>query len=123
VNLPYRRDELSGLYRAAEVGLVTPLRDGMNLVAKEYVAAQDEADPGVLILSEFAGAAEQMKDALIVNPLSPEDVADAIRRGLDRPLAERQRRWQSLMDGVTSGNVTAWRDAFVAMLSAERSAV
>src|SRR5690606_28106450 len=78
VNLPYRRDELSGLYRAAEVGLVTPLRDGMNLVAKEYVAAQDEADPGVLILSEFAGAAEQMKDALIVNPLSQEDVADAI---------------------------------------------
>ncbi|RYY96565.1 MAG: trehalose-6-phosphate synthase, partial [Alphaproteobacteria bacterium] len=63
VNLPYRRDELSGLYRAAEVGLVTPLRDGMNLVAKEYVAAQDEADPGVLILSEFAGAAEQMKEA------------------------------------------------------------
>jgi trehalose 6-phosphate synthase len=123
VNLPYRRDELSGLYRAAEVGLVTPLRDGMNLVAKEYVAAQDEADPGVLILSEFAGAAEQMKDALIVNPLSPEDVADAIRRGLDMPLAERQRRWQSLMDGVTSGNVTAWRDAFVAMLSAERSGI
>ncbi len=116
VNLPYRRDELSGLYRAAEVGLVTPLRDGMNLVAKEYVAAQDEADPGVLILSEFAGAAEQMKDALIVNPLSQEDVADAIRRGLNMPLAERRRRWRSLMDGVTRGNVTAWRDAFVSTL-------
>lgn len=120
VNLPYRRDELSGLYRAAEVGLVTPLRDGMNLVAKEYVAAQDEADPGVLILSEFAGAAEQMKDALIVNPLSQEDVADAIRRGLNMPLAERRRRWESLMDGVTRGNVTAWRDAFVSALSSRK---
>jgi trehalose 6-phosphate synthase len=116
VNKTYRRDELGGIYRAAEIGLVTPLRDGMNLVAKEYVAAQDEADPGVLILSQFAGAAEQMKDALIVNPLSPEDVADAIRRGLDMPLSERRRRWQSLMDGIINGDVTAWRDAFVAAL-------
>jgi trehalose 6-phosphate synthase len=116
VNQPYRRDELSGIYRAADVGLVTPLRDGMNLVAKEYVAAQDEKDPGVLILSQFAGAAAQMKDALIVNPLSPEDVGDAIRRGLDMPVAERRRRWQSLMQGITRNDVTAWRDAFVSAL-------
>lgn len=117
VNQPYRRDELSGLYRAAEVGVVTPLRDGMNLVAKEYVAAQDEDDPGVLILSEFAGAAEQMQDALVVNPRSPEDLADAIRRGLEMPLEERRRRWRSLMDGVSRDNVTKWRDAFVDALS------
>jgi trehalose 6-phosphate synthase len=116
VNKSYRRDELVGIYRAADIGLVTPLRDGMNLVAKEYVAAQDEADPGVLILSEFAGAAEQMRDALIVNPLSPEDVSDAIRRGLDMPGPERRRRWQSLMDGVVRNDVTAWRDAFVSAL-------
>lgn len=118
VNHPYRRDELSGLYRAAEVGIVTPLRDGMNLVAKEYVASQDEADPGVLILSEFAGAAEQMKDAIVVNPRSQEDLSDAIRRALDMPLKERQRRWRSLMDGVARDNVTTWRDTFVAALSA-----
>jgi trehalose 6-phosphate synthase len=117
VNHPYRRDELAGIYRAADIGLVTPLRDGMNLVAKEYVAAQEERDPGVLILSEFAGAAEQMKDAVIVNPLSQEDVADAIRRGLAMPLAERRRRWEALMDVVSKGSVTAWRDAFVGALS------
>ncbi len=118
VNQAYRRDELCGIYRASDIALVTPLRDGMNLVAKEYVAAQDERNPGVLILSEFAGAAEEMKDALIVNPLSSEDVADAIRRGLDMPLAERKRRWESLMDGVTRGDVTAWRDSFVSALQA-----
>jgi trehalose 6-phosphate synthase len=117
VNKPYRRDELCGIYRAADIGLVTPLRDGMNLVAKEYVAAQDESDPGVLILSEFAGAAEQMKDAVIINPLSSEDVADAIRRCLDMPLAERRRRWEALMDVVSTGNVAAWRDSFVSTLS------
>ncbi|HQT54267.1 MAG TPA: trehalose-6-phosphate synthase, partial [Phenylobacterium sp.] len=70
---------LAGIYRAAHIGLVTPLRDGMNLVAKEYVAAQDPEDPGVLILSELAGAAEQMGEALIVNPFSREEVAEAIR--------------------------------------------
>ena len=71
VNRNYDRAELAGIYRAARIGLVTPLRDGMNLVAKEYVAAQDPDDPGVLILSRFAGAAEQMTDAMIVNPYSP----------------------------------------------------
>jgi trehalose-6-phosphate synthase len=87
----HSREELAGIYRAADVALVTPLRDGMNLVAKEFVAAQDEADPGVLVLSRFAGAAAQMKDALIVNPFSQEDVADAIKKALAMPLAERRR--------------------------------
>jgi len=113
VNTAHRRDELAGMYRAAAVGLVTPLRDGMNLVAKEYVAAQDPEDPGVLILSRFAGAAAQLRDALIVNPFSREDVSDAIKRALTMPLAERRRRWQALMDNVTREDVIAWREAFV----------
>lgn len=110
------RDELAGIYRAADVALVTPLRDGMNLVAKEFVAAQDEADPGVLVLSRFAGAAAQMHDALIVNPFSQEDVADAMRRALAMSLEERRRRWRALMDGVERDDVMAWRDSFVAAL-------
>jgi trehalose 6-phosphate synthase len=114
------RDELAGIYRAADVALVTPLRDGMNLVAKEFVAAQDEEDPGVLVLSRFAGAAAQMRDALIVNPFSQEDVADAIRRALAMPVEERRRRWRALMDGVERDDVVAWRDSFVASLEEAR---
>ena len=110
------RDELAGLYRAADVALVTPLRDGMNLVAKEFVAAQDEADPGVLILSRFAGAAAQMREALIVNPFSQEDVADAMRRARAMPLEDRRRRWRALMEGVEQEDVMAWRDSFVVAL-------
>lgn len=110
------RDELGGIYRAADVALVTPLRDGMNLVAKEFVAAQDEADPGVLILSRFAGAAAQMREAIIVNPFSQEDVADAMHRALAMPLEERRKRWRALMDGVEQDDVMAWRDNFVASL-------
>ncbi len=113
VNKAHRRDELAGIYRGAALGLVTPLRDGMNLVAKEYVAAQDEKDPGVLVLSRFTGAAAQMKDALIVNPFSREDVSEAIKRGLTMPLAERKTRWETLMHGVMSDDVAAWRDSYV----------
>ena len=113
VNRSYRRDELAGIYGAAHIGLVTPLRDGMNLVAKEYVAAQDPADPGVLILSRFAGAAERMTEALIVNPFSREEMSDAIRTGLAMPLPERVRRWEALMHEVTTQDVDAWRDAFL----------
>ena len=82
VNRNYRRDELAGVYRAATVGLVTPLRDGMNLVAKEYVAAQDPDDPGVLVLSRFAGAARQMSEAVIVNPFSREEMSEGLKRAL-----------------------------------------
>lgn len=113
VNRGYRRDELAGVYRAARVGLITPLRDGMNLVAKEYVAAQDPRDPGVLILSQFAGAAAQMTEALIVNPFNREEMADAIRRALLMPRSERIKRWRSLMAGVEKNDVSAWRDDFV----------
>jgi len=121
VNKVYRRDALAGIYRAAHVGLVTPLRDGMNLVAKEYVAAQDETDPGVLILSEQAGAAEQMGEALIVNPFSREDLAEAMRRALTMPKDERIARWRALNEGVQTQDVNAWRDRFVAQLTSGRS--
>jgi trehalose 6-phosphate synthase len=120
VHRMHGRDELAGIYRAADVALVTPLRDGMNLVAKEFVAAQDEENPGVLVLSRFAGAAAQMRDALIVNPFSQEDVADAIRRALAMPIEERRRRWRSLMDGVEQDDVVAWRDSFVQSLEEAR---
>jgi trehalose 6-phosphate synthase len=116
VNKNYRRDELAGIYRAARVGLVTPLRDGMNLVAKEFVAAQDPEDPGVLILSRFAGAARQLTEALLVNPNSPEELAEALKQALAMELPERIRRWRALFDNVQREDVTAWRDAYVADL-------
>jgi trehalose 6-phosphate synthase len=118
VHQNFRRDELAGIYRAAKVGLVTPLRDGMNLVAKEYVAAQDPFDPGVLILSRFAGAARQMLDAVIVNPFSREEMSEALKLGLSMPLEERVRRWESLMHGIRTSDVKEWRDSFVAALQA-----
>jgi trehalose 6-phosphate synthase len=117
VNRNYRRDELAGIYRAARVGLVTPMRDGMNLVAKEYVAAQSPDDPGVLILSRFAGAAKQLKTALIVNPHSPEEISEALKRALTMELPERIRRWRALAENVEREDVTAWRDAFVTALA------
>jgi trehalose 6-phosphate synthase len=120
VNRNYRRDELAGVYRAAKVGLVTPLRDGMNLVAKEYVAAQNPEDPGVLILSRFAGAAMQMKEALIVNPFSHEELAEALKRALTMDIDERQRRYEALFEGVKRADVTAWRESFVSALEATR---
>jgi len=117
VNKNYRRDELAGIYGAARVGLVTPLRDGMNLVAKEFVAAQNPDDPGVLILSRFAGAARQLKDALLVNPNSPEELAEALRRALSMEKDERIRRWRGLFETVQREDVAAWRDAFVSTLA------
>lgn len=116
VNRGYPRDQLAGIYRAARLGLVTPLRDGMNLVAKEYIAAQSPDDPGVLILSRFAGAALQMTDAILVNPYSQEEVAEAIKQGLEMPKPERIRRWETLIDGVCREDVVRWRSDFVAAL-------
>ena len=121
VNQGYPRDQLAGIYRAAKIGLVTPLRDGMNLVAKEYVAAQDPEDPGVLVLSRFAGAAEQMGEALLVNPYSAEEVSDAILQALRMPRDERIRRWEKLMAGVQEQDVTWWSATFLDAL--ERATV
>ena len=121
VNQGYPREGLAGLFRAADVGLVTPLRDGMNLVAKEFVAAQDEEDPGVLILSKFAGAATQMKDALLVNPYSKDELSDTICKALTMPLDERRHRWERLIAGVRKDDVHAWRSRFVSALAGERA--
>jgi trehalose 6-phosphate synthase len=111
-----QRDVLAGAYRAARAAIVTPLRDGMNLVAKEYVAAQDPEDPGVLILSRFAGAAMQMREALQVNPYSREDVAEAIARALAMPRSERIVRWKALYAGIVQDDLTAWRRSFISDL-------
>lgn len=118
----YQRDELAGLFRIARVALVTPLRDGMNLVAKEYVMAQDEADPGVLVLSEFAGAAEQLTAALIVNPHDTHKLAETIHIALTMPLEERQERWKQLRDIVVSQDIAWWRGLFLEDLGAVPSA-
>jgi trehalose 6-phosphate synthase len=112
VNQGYRRDTLAGVYRAARIALVTPLRDGMNLVAKEFIAAQDPEDPGVLILSRFAGAACQLPDALLVNPYSAEEMSDAIRAALAMPLEERVSRWRTMFDNVQEENVMWWLKRF-----------
>ncbi|MDQ8757351.1 alpha,alpha-trehalose-phosphate synthase (UDP-forming) [Sphingosinicella sp. LHD-64] len=120
VNQGYPREGLAGFYRASDVALVTPLRDGMNLVAKEYVAAQDPADPGVLILSRFAGAAHQLGEAILINPYSKDEVSDAIRSALTMPKAERRRRWEALIDNVRREDVLSWRHAFVAALAGDQ---
>ncbi|MFZ5746775.1 MAG: alpha,alpha-trehalose-phosphate synthase (UDP-forming) [Pseudomonadota bacterium] len=122
VNQGYPRDVLAGVYRAARIGLVTPLRDGMNLVAKEYVAAQDPEDPGVLILSRFAGAAVQLPQALLVNPMSAEEIADAIGQALRMPLSERKQRWQAMFDMVREQDVMWWRERFTSALMAVENA-
>lgn len=116
IHRPVPRRRLAPLLRGSQVGLVTPLRDGMNLVAKEYVAAQDPADPGVLVLSKFAGAAEEMRQALIVNPYDVEGMARQLHRALTMPLKERQRRHAALLDHVTRQDAAAWLAAFLAAL-------
>jgi trehalose 6-phosphate synthase len=118
VNRNYPQASLAGFYRLARVGLVTPLRDGMNLVAKEYVAAQDGDDPGVLLLSPFAGAARELDGALVVNPYDLDGVADAIFEATTMPLDERQERWQSMMKRLQSHDITRWRRTFLEALHA-----
>jgi len=115
----YDRDEIAGLYRLAKVCLVTPLQDGMNLVAKEFIAAQDPEDPGVLVLSQFAGAAEQMQEALIVNPYDAAAIAEAVYRAIHMPLEERKTRWASLMDGINRQDLIWWRNRFLDAVPAD----
>jgi trehalose 6-phosphate synthase len=110
------RRTLAGFYRVARIGLVTPLRDGMNLVAKEFVAAQDLEDPGVLVLSRFAGAALDLTDALIVNPHDPDEIAEAVHQGLTMPLAERRERHARLFERVNARTADAYGRTFLAAL-------
>ncbi|WP_144152967.1 alpha,alpha-trehalose-phosphate synthase (UDP-forming) [Paraburkholderia sp. BCC1885] len=111
------RRRLPGLYRASRVALVTPLRDGMNLVAKEFIAAQDPADPGMLVLSRFAGAAEQLKEALLVNPYDIQGTAHAIQKALTMPLEERVRRHDALLRRVREQDVHWWSSRFLDALA------
>jgi len=111
-----QRGTLAALFRGSKVGLVTPLRDGMNLVAKEYVAAQDEKDPGVLILSRFAGAAEDLQEALIVNPYDINDMAEAMQIALMMPLDERRERHSKLLARVRARDVRNWQRSFLSVL-------
>jgi len=99
---------LAGFHRIARVGLVTPLRDGMNLVAKEFVAAQDPNDPGVLVLSRFAGAAAELQDALLINPFDPDEIADALHVALTMSLSERQARWRRMYETIRRNTASAW---------------
>ena len=110
---------LAGLYRMSRIGLVTPLRDGMNLVAKEYVASQAPDNPGVLVLSQFAGAAQELKSALIVNPYDIEATATAIARAFTMPLDERKDRWHAMMAALRANSVHDWASDFLQALANE----
>lgn len=116
LNRTHSRSALAGLFRSARVALVTPLRDGMNLVAKEFVAAQDADDPGVLILSRFAGAAMECQQALLVNPYDLEAVAGAIQQGLAMPLAERRERHGAMLTSLLRNGSTVWSRHFLRSL-------
>ncbi|MDH2327918.1 alpha,alpha-trehalose-phosphate synthase (UDP-forming) [Cereibacter sp. SYSU M97828] len=118
VNRAVGRQSLAGLYREARVGLVTPLRDGMNLVAKEYVAAQNPDDPGVLVLSRFAGAAQELKGAVLCNPHDSEQTAQAIERALSMSPEERRERWRGMMDHLLAHDVQAWCRDYLEALDA-----
>ncbi|WEX91745.1 trehalose-6-phosphate synthase (plasmid) [Sinorhizobium garamanticum] len=124
-NDPFTQAQLAGLYRAAHVCVVTPLRDGMNLVAKEYVAAQDPENPGVLVLSKFAGAAEDFdrNGALLVDPTSPAEIAAAISRAANMQRDERIERWRLMMDKIESYTIHDWSADFVRELDKSRVTV
>jgi trehalose 6-phosphate synthase len=120
VNRFHSRTALAGIYRAADVALITPLRDGMNLVAKEYVAAQDAENPGVLILSQFAGAAVELTSALIVNPHESDAVAAALKRALGMPLFERRERHGLMLEHLLVHNIELWAESYLAALAETR---
>ncbi len=113
----YARNQLSQLYRAADVGYVTPLRDGMNLVAKEFVAAQDPKEPGVLLLSRFAGAAEEMSAALLTNPWDEEGTARDLDRALRMPKEERLARHAQLHEVISRTTALTWAEDFLRALA------
>jgi trehalose 6-phosphate synthase len=120
LNKGFSQTVLAGLYRTAQVGVVTPLHDGMNLVAKEYVAAQNPADPGVLVLSKFAGAANELDTALLVNPHDIDGMARTIATALGMPLQERRLRWEAMMEKLRNSTIQQWFAEFVEALQATR---
>ncbi|WP_067560792.1 alpha,alpha-trehalose-phosphate synthase (UDP-forming) [Halofilum ochraceum] len=122
MNKTFARGSLLGFFRIARVGFVTPLRDGMNLVAKEFVAAQDPADPGVLVLSELAGAAAELEAAVIVNPYDREGMAAGLEQALSMSQAERLERWRHMIDVLSANSLTAWRRNYLADLETAAAA-
>ena len=121
LNKGFSQTVLAGLYRTAQVGVVTPLHDGMNLVAKEYVAAQNPADPGVLVLSKFAGAANELDTALQVNPHDIDGMARAIAMALSMPLIERRMRWEAMMVKLRRHSIQQWFTSFLEALQNTRA--
>ncbi len=119
LNKDFQHETLSGFLRVANVAVVTPLRDGMNLVAKEFVAAQDPEDPGVLVLSSMAGAARELTEALLVNPYDRSAVALALQQALAMPLAERRSRHEAMLKVLRANSITHWSGAFVARLEGD----
>jgi trehalose 6-phosphate synthase len=120
LNKGFAQSTLAGFYRIAQVGLVTPLQDGMNLVAKEYVAAQNPSDPGVLVLSEFAGAARELDTAVLVNPHDIDGMAQKISLALTMRVEERRERWLAMIDKLKSASVQIWFSDFVRALGEVR---
>ena len=112
----FARGSLLGFFRTARVGLVTPLRDGMNLVAKEFVAAQDPEDPGVLVLSELAGSVAELEAAVLVNPFDIDGMAAGLETALSMPRSERIERWQRMIEVLRDNNLTQWRRRYLADL-------
>ena len=122
LNKSFSQLTLAGFYRAAHVGLVTPLQDGMNLVAKEYVAAQNPFDPGVLVLSEFAGAAKELDTALLVNPHDVDAMGRQMAAALSMSLDERRERWHAMMAKLRAHSVQSWFAEFLRTLADTRRA-
>ena len=122
LNKGFSQTVLAGLYRTAQVGVVTPLHDGMNLVAKEYVAAQNPDDPGVLVLSKFAGAANELDTALLVNPHDIDGMARTIAVALSMPFPERRMRWEAMMAKLRRRSIQQWFTSFVDALETARAA-
>lgn len=120
LNRNFPRPTLMGFLRGALIGIVTPLRDGMNLVAKEFVAAQDPSDPGVLVLSTLAGAAQELGSALLVNPYDSRGMAHAIQQSLNMPLGERRDRHQSMVTALRQNCIFRWHSRFISALDESR---
>jgi trehalose 6-phosphate synthase len=118
LNKSFNHRILTGFYRAGRIGLVTPYRDGMNLVAKEYLASQQPEDPGILVLSCFAGAAHELTEAILVNPFDREGMVEAIWRGLEMPLGERKERWTAMMGTLKRNDSNVWRQRYLEALDA-----
>jgi trehalose 6-phosphate synthase len=121
LNKGYSQAVLAGFYRMAHVALVTPMHDGMNLVAKEYVAAQNPSDPGVLILSHFAGAADELQAALQVNPHDIDDLTQKLTIALTMPCVERSERWSVMMERLRKRTVQSWFENFLLSLTGKNA--